>query len=312
MLVRIKNVAINWTPSLLKNLGFGLALTGAQDRANEEDFSAYNIAAMTIGAVAWIAGACLEYRSAPNPETCRNSTSTKVIQQTLSHSAGLALVNTIANGIKDHSFNSSTFQRALFLSTPGGELNLSETKGFLIPGVQWETLRFLILSAGGYFSYSGLNNVYNGDKDILSIISIPLGLALMLGELLYSVKMENESPKSLLNLNRKILKTYSGATSILAVLDMIANIRDKYAVENDAFAILTNILMYASFIQMHQLSKNSPRLDVTVASNPNRFLNADAMAIIPPPTVLDISEQSEQKQGDEYTQFGSSSRLSPM
>jgi hypothetical protein len=258
--------------SLLKYVGFGMVATGIQDGGLDDNPNSayYNSAIAVVGFVGWAVGSYLESREANAPRFWP-ANSTDLIRRTLNYAAGAGAVCGLTHLIKQVGSTSAaigTFSAGIILPVAAEELKVAANR--LTPKMKWEKLRFAILTAGDFLFASSMKKVVNGEHlDILSIVALPLGFALAIGEGVYTYKNDikplvvnalNQYDQSRLSadvlrvLNKRLMKLTVGLGTLFILQDIIQGNTDKYSIANDIYVILTNIFLFAALLEMRKLA----------------------------------------------------------
>jgi hypothetical protein len=258
--------------SFLKYVGFGMVATGVQDGGLDDNPNSvyYNSAIAVLGFVGWAVGTYLESRESDAPQFWPQN-STDLIRRTLNYAAGAGVVCGLTHLIKHAGPTSAamgTLGAGIFLPVATQELSLAAIRP--TTKMKWEKLRFAILTAGDFLLGSGMKKVVNGEHlDIFSIVALPLGFALTIGEGVYTyqsdikplaanVSNQQEQNRMLADvfrvLNKRMMKLTVGLGTLFTLQDIIQGSTDKYSIANDVYVMLTNIFLFAALLEMRKLA----------------------------------------------------------
>lgn len=289
--------------SFLKSLGFGMAVTGAvNDFLDPADYSIYyNSAISILGFFSWAVGTYLDCRAARNEDapSFLPRGSTEMIKTGIRYTAGLCAVSGITHLAKQQGNNSAGvsefYAGAIALPSAIYELNLI-TK-YHIRKLKWEKLRFAILSVADYFVGAAITKVLNREPlDLFSVISLPLGFAMILAEGVYTI-MNDVKPidttgspdedkkiarKNLgTALNKRNMKLTLGLSIIFIIQDIFVGHTDKHSINSDVYMIISNIFLFAALMQMRRLATIEKLNEVSakIDSSKDSIIDLDDQAV---------------------------------
>ncbi|MEO8402756.1 MAG: hypothetical protein ABI597_13375 [Gammaproteobacteria bacterium] len=262
--------------NFLKSLGLGMAVTGAvNDFLDPAEFSIYyNSAISIVGFFSWAVGTYLDCRAARNADAPSffPRDSTEFIKTGIRYTAGLCTISGATHLIKQQGNNSAgvseLFAGAVALPTAIYEFNLIQK--YHSRKLKWEKLRFAILSVADYFVGAGFTKMLNHEPlDLFSIISIPLGFAMIIAEGVYTIMNDVKPVKStgseeedkkiakknlIAALNKRSIKLTIALGTIFLVQDIIAGHTDKHSINSDVYMVISNIFLFAALAQMRRLA----------------------------------------------------------
>jgi hypothetical protein len=299
--------------AFLKITGIGLVAAGSQDCFLDDapNSSYYNSAITVVGFFSWALGTVIERRqnaraideASRTPWIPRNST--ELIKTSLKYSIGVGVVTGVTHLAKQVGTNSAAIGMATgALIFPVAIQELSRAEMFSGTKLKWEKLRFALLNIGDYLTGSSMKKIFNGvPLDIFSIVSLPLGLALSLGEAVYTykndVKPQLESAGALAitsALNKRVLKLNIGLGTLFILQSLLMGETDKYSIDSDVYIMVTNIFLFMALMKIRDLSRTSNnQQQLFIGTPPRVVLRVASPAPVPELLDLEMVNDSTQK-----------------
>ncbi len=309
MLSRMLNIITCVSPTVIKSLGFGFAMSGAESRLSEGEYNSYSSLAITLGTVAWIAGAMLENVRPSNVVPFKKSASTVVVQQLLDHAAGYGAVNTFITPISLNSDILFAFSKLFLtgvLTIESFALNYYEKYKSLIPEVKREELRFLMANGGAFLVLSSGINISNYPVNT-DIVLLTMGAVMFASEGIYSIKTKNESYLSLTGVRAKQAKFGAAMMFWVGLQDIYQNLSSQHFAD-DLYLMGSSLLIIAACVRMKMLSRTeitNGEIEVLVEE---RKLSVDSMGDV---STVDEIIYSSEKLFRRYQMFASVNSVMP-
>ena len=254
---------VRFVRSSLVTTGAGMIAVGASDALlDDSPETRYSSSALALAGLATMAaGHYLEREDARFiPQPVENAVH-RILSEILGYCKTIGIIGGLTHLAKRAGPTSAATSMLLtgfcFPDMAKQELLSSVSVHYKMP---WEKLRFLIIISGDYLTASSMKKVVNGeDLDVLSIVSLPIGFALMLGEMMYTCKndiwgqlREGVNPQAVLThtMNRRALKLQIGLGTMLTMQDIITERTDNYSIVSNAYTALVNVFLFASLVEI--------------------------------------------------------------
>ena len=265
--------------TLLKNVGFGFAVKGAENMGVDNSLNPYNIASAAIGTFLWCVGCYLEHKDLREsledlPDDTHQETddfSTSVIKQGFAYAGGYGVAKGVnkfvtmnysghgPKGVLDVASNvlSAAGSLTIFMSGIPARHELDNASHHLeILPLKWEKSRILMVSVADLCKCKAISYLFTWKKpDALFYVTLPLGIMLTAGEWIYGKR--NDVGLSTINqLNRRGMKVGTIFSLLFMGYDLAMKKYDARTMIDDSFSLVLGGLYFATMVKLSRIAKS--------------------------------------------------------